>query len=271
MKIITTITMFLACVAAHAQSVTYNHDASVMNQFLVGETGAGHLTPDLYYDALHKSYRNSAMMTSKQMFRLQMMQALSKEETHAEVIDSILTDRVKVELKNVADRTPGVLDAAYMVEKSKIEKALAVFKGNIEKITLSGGTSAQYRQWLECYNAVYCGLQAVRDAYMPQGSRKEQYLAIYQDILRKNVEVCQVLDFLREQRELKRHPNKKVRPLPKTQVGRIAKHAHGRWKVALAGVTGYNNEHEETADERLQDLLENNGNEESAKKKGRRP
>ena len=77
----------------HAQTVTYNHDASVMNQFLVGETGAGHLTPDLYYDALHKSYRNSAMMTSKQMFRLQMMQALSKEETHAEVIDSMLTDR----------------------------------------------------------------------------------------------------------------------------------------------------------------------------------
>ena len=115
MKIITTITMFLACVAAHAQSVTYNHDASVMNQFLVGETGAGHLTPDLYYDALHKSYRNSAMMTSKQMFRLQMMQALSKEETHAEVIDSMLTDRSRVELKNIADRGP----AATSMQKVK--------------------------------------------------------------------------------------------------------------------------------------------------------
>lgn len=218
----------------HAQTVTYNHDASVMNQFLVGETGAGHLTPDLYYDALHKSYRNSAMMTNKQMFRLQMKTlALTKEETHAEVIDSMLTDRSRVELKNVADRTPGVLDAAYMIEKSKIESKLAVFKGNIEKITLSGGTSAQYRQWLECYNAVYCGLQAVRDAYMPQGSRKEQYLAIYQDILRKNVEVCELLECLRVMRNVKKmsQPNA-LRP--RSDFGRIAKVAKGRWKYALA-------------------------------------
>ena len=252
MKIITTITMFLACVSAHSQ--THNHDASVMNQFTVGETGLGHLTPDLYYDALHKSYRNSAMMTSKQMFRLQMMQALSKEEGYAEVIDSMLTDRVKVELKNVADRTPGVLDAAYMVEKSKIEKALAVFKGNIEKITLSGGTSAQYRQWLECYNAVYCGLQAVRDAYMPQGSRKEQYLAIYKDILQKNVEVCEVLECLREMRDIKKLKDAEL-VYPRSDFSRIAIIAKGRWKYALATGSGTSASiSQETADDRLDRL-----------------
>ena len=31
---------------ALAQSVTYNHDESVMNQFTIGETGAGSFTPD---------------------------------------------------------------------------------------------------------------------------------------------------------------------------------------------------------------------------------
>lgn len=35
---------------------TYNHDASVYNQFLVTETGGGSLTPSLYYDALHRGY-----------------------------------------------------------------------------------------------------------------------------------------------------------------------------------------------------------------------
>ena len=49
-----------------AQSVTYNHDESVMNQFTIGETGAGSFTPDWYYDVLHKNYRNGAMMTNKQ-------------------------------------------------------------------------------------------------------------------------------------------------------------------------------------------------------------
>ena len=55
-----------AIVSANAQSVTYNHDSSVMNQFTIGEVGIGSFTPDLYYDALHKSYRNGAMMTNKQ-------------------------------------------------------------------------------------------------------------------------------------------------------------------------------------------------------------
>ena len=39
-----------------AQSVTYNHDESVMNQFTIGETGAGSFTPDWYYDVLHKNF-----------------------------------------------------------------------------------------------------------------------------------------------------------------------------------------------------------------------
>ena len=41
-----------AMVGVKAQYVTYNHDSSVMNQFTIGEIGAGSFTPDLYYDAL---------------------------------------------------------------------------------------------------------------------------------------------------------------------------------------------------------------------------
>lgn len=253
MKIITTITMFLACVSAHSQ--TYNHDASVMNQFTVGETGLGHLTPDLYYDGLHKSYRNSAMTTNKQLFRLQLKtMALSKEEGHAEVIDSTLNDRVNVEWKNIADRTPGVLDASYMIEKSKIEGKLALLKANIEKITLSGGTSADYRQWLERYNAIYCGLQAVRDAYMPQGSRKVQYLEIYKDILQKNIEVCELLEYLRAARDAKKL-RRRAKLVPRSDHARIARSAHGRWKIAMAAGSGFSGDYsEESADDRLDRL-----------------
>ena len=220
-----------------AQSVTYNHDESVMNQFTIGETGAGSFTPDFYYDALHKNYRNGAMMTNKQFFRTQMQLMLHQEEPHAEALDSALTQRMRVEAINMADRTPGVTDLAYQVEKSKIEGKLDILKRNIERITLEGGTVQSYRTWLERYNAINCGLQAVRDAYMPMGERKEQYLAIYRDILVKNVEVCEYITYLRSLKEVKNQPESA--PVPhKANITTICRNAHGRWKVAMAAGSG---------------------------------
>ena len=134
-----------------AQSITYNHDESVMNQFTIGETGAGSFTPDWYYDVLHKNYRNGAMMTNKQFFRSQMNLTLYQEVPHSEAIDSALNERLRVEGLNMADRTPGVTDLAYQVEKGKIEGKLAVLKQNIERITLEGGSAGEYRTWLERY------------------------------------------------------------------------------------------------------------------------
>ena len=220
-----------------AQSVTYNHDESVMNQFTIGETGAGSFTPDFYYDALHKNYRNGAMMTNKQFFRTQMQLMLHQEEPHAEALDSALTERMRVEAINLADRTPGVTDLAYQVEKSKIEGKLDILKRNIERITLEGGTVQSYRTWLERYNAINCGLQAVRDAYMPMGERKEQYLAIYRDILVKNVEVCEYITYLRSLKDVKNQPD--YAPAPRrANITTICRSAHGRWKVAMAAGSG---------------------------------
>ncbi|MBR4363539.1 MAG: DUF5045 domain-containing protein [Prevotella sp.] len=226
-----------AIVSANAQSVTYNHDSSVMNQFTIGEVGLGSFTPDLYYDALHKSYRNGAMMTNKQLFRTQMHLELNKEEGHAEALDSALNERKRVEALNIADRTPGVTDVAWQVEKGKIENKLDIFKKNIERLTTEGAPAKVYIIWMERYNCLNCGLQAVRDAYMPQGKRKEQYIAIYKDILEKNTEVCEYISYLRYEKMIKRDSTK-IRPLPKTKVGLIARTALGRWKIANTGVAG---------------------------------
>ena len=106
-------------------------------------------------------------MTNKQFFRSQMNLTLYQEVPHAEALDSALTERMRVEAKNIADRTPGLTDIAWQVERGKIESKLSVLKGNIERITLEGGSAHSYTTWLERYNAINCGLQAVRDAYMP--------------------------------------------------------------------------------------------------------
>lgn len=224
-------------VVIQAQSVTYNHDASVMNQFTIGEIGAGSFTPDLYYDALHRNYRNGAMTTNKQFYRSQMKLVLFPEEGHAEALDSALTERKRVEEMNIADRSPGVTDVAWQVEKGKIENKLDIFKKNIERLTLEGASAKEYQNWLERYNCINCGLQAVRDAYMPQGKRKEQYIEIYKDILLKNTEVCEFINYLRYQKMIK-SDSTKICPLPKTKVALIARTAHGRWKVAMAAGSG---------------------------------
>ena len=235
--LVTMIVLSVSFMTSKAQSVTYNHDASVMNQFTIGEIGTGSFTPDVYYDALHKNYRNGAMMTNKQFFRTQLKLVLTPEEGHAEALDSALSQRMRVEVLNIADRTPGVTDVAWQVEKSKIESKLSIFKSNIEKLTLEGAKPSEYRIWLERYNAINCGLQAVRDAYMPQGKRKEQYIEIYKDILLKNTEVCEYISYLRYQKMIKRDSTK-IRPIPKTKLGLIARTAHGRWKIALAAGGG---------------------------------
>ena len=59
--------MMMLCFNSSAQSyVTYNHDATKMNQITVQEIGAGGLTPAFYYDALHNSYQKSAAKKNKQ-------------------------------------------------------------------------------------------------------------------------------------------------------------------------------------------------------------
>ena len=240
-KVMMVVVMLFTACQVYGQGMTYNHDASVMNQFTIGETGAGSFTPDFYYDLFHKTYRNSAMMSSKQVFRSQMTLTLHKQEPYAEAIDSALNDRKRVELLNIADRTPGLTDVAWQVERGKIEGKLANLKQNIERITICGGTVQSYREWLERYNALQCGIDAIRNEYMPQGSRKEQYIAIYKDILNKNVEVCEYLEYLRAAQEAKKHTNgsaRQVAPLDSTQIGRIARSSHGRWKIALAAVSG---------------------------------
>ena len=229
--------MVMFTMTVTAQSMTYNHDASVMNQFTIGEVGLGSFTPDLYYDTFHKNYRNGAMKTNKQLFRTQMLQTLTSEVDHAEALDSALTERMRVESKNIADRTSGATDAAWLVERNKIESKLGMFKNNIERLTMEGASASVYRSWLERYNCINCGLQAVRDAYMPQGNRKDQYIAIYKDILLQNTEVCEYLQYLRAVKSVKQM-NDTTKRLPRVQFGSIARSAHGRWKIALSASSG---------------------------------
>ena len=164
------------CVAsATAQNVTYNHDSAKQNQFTVAEIGSGSLTPDLYYTLLHNSYRKTASAKNKLSFR-----------TTAGIAG----------YWQVADRTGGALDVAWLAEGDKLNSKMADFKKNIDRILQLGGSPGQQTVWKEYYNVFKSAIKATQEAYMPNSQRKKQYLGIYADVSRKNEELVRYLVYL---------------------------------------------------------------------------
>lgn len=169
--------------AAHAQSVTYNHDSSKQNQITVMETGTGALTPELYYTLLHNSYKKSAATKNKLSFRTLAGVNLYNQVDDAEAIDSALVSRAKIEALNVADRQ---VDLAWLAEGDKIDSQMERLQTNIDRILLAGGTPDDKERWTEYYRVYQSAINATKDAYMPNAQRKKEYLRIYEDIVRQN-------------------------------------------------------------------------------------
>lgn len=174
------------CSVVMAQSVTYNHDDAKMNQITVMEIGSGGLTPSLYYTLLHKSYQKSASSKNKLAYRTTAGLNLYAQVDEAEALDSALNQRAKIEALNVADRSGGTLDLAWMAESDKLNSKLADFERNIHRVLEVGGTANEQVHWKEYYNVYQCAIKAAQNAYMPNAQRKKEYLRIYADVARKN-------------------------------------------------------------------------------------
>lgn len=174
------------CPLVMAQSVTYNHDDAKMNQITVMEIGSGGLTPSLYYNLLHKSYQKSASSKNKLAFRTTAGLNLYAQVDDAEALDSALNKRAKIEALNVADRSGGALDLAWVAESGKLNSKMADFERNIRRVLEVGGTGNEQTHWKEYYNVYQSAIKAAQNAYMPNAQRKKEYLRIYADVARKN-------------------------------------------------------------------------------------
>jgi len=205
--IFTTVLATVALLTAEAQSVTYNHDDAVMNQVTVQETGSGSLTPDLYYDVFHKSYRNSASETNKLSYRTMTAAYMKLQEPYAEKIDSDLVKRAKVEAANLLDRE---VDAVWLVEKGKVNGALDRFR--------------------EVYDMIVSGVQYIQGGYIPNSERQTQYLQICKDVKQRDALLLKQLRILKERRGLSWSNRKLHRPdglVRKSSLNGIT-----RWKIA---------------------------------------
>ena len=103
---------------------------------------------------------------------------------------------------------------------------------------MKGGTSQDYREWLEIYNCLQTALKAVRDAYMPLNERKKQYLEIYHDIVLRNSQLVQYVTSLSYGKEAEELLHSKVSPRY-VRLSSYTSDAMGRWKVSMAaGIIG---------------------------------
>ena len=180
----TCIGLTMLCINTSAQSyVTYNHDATKMNQITVQEIGVGGLTPAFYYDVFHNSYQKSAARKNKLGFRSLAGVSAYQQVDVADSIKEALTRRAEIEALNVADRQ---IDIAWLAEGDKITDKLTVFEDNINRIVGAGGSIADKSRWDEYAKMFKTAIKVTQDAYMPNAQRKRQYLAIYADLSQQN-------------------------------------------------------------------------------------
>lgn len=194
MRYITTIVMCVVAVfECLAQKPSYNHDAAKMNQITVMETGAGALTPIVYYRLLHNNYQKSAAIKNKLEFRTASGIGAYQQVEYADSLAAYLEARAKIEALNMADRQ---IDLAWKTEGSKINDKMDAFHNNINRIVPAGGTPKDRQRWDTYYKMFQTAIKATREAYMPNAQRKREYLSIYADLTKQNeILVRQLVQF----------------------------------------------------------------------------
>ena len=92
-----------------------------------------------------------------------------------------------------------------------------------------GGSPADRSDWLDIYKSIDCGLQAVKNAYLPMSMRKKEYLSIYKDLVKYNQGLCQHLYQLKNRKQMSGGAIK-----PDTVcVEEVARGAYDRWRNTI--------------------------------------
>ncbi|MCC8175629.1 MAG: DUF5045 domain-containing protein [Bacteroidales bacterium] len=213
---------------------SYAHDDTKQNQITVMELGTGNLTPELYYQLLHNSYRNSAAAKNKLGFRTTASLGAYQQVDDAEKLDSAMVKRAEIEALNVADRTGGAADLAWMAEGSKVTAKMSAFHTNINRIVPAGGTPSIRDRWLELYNCYNAAIRATQDAYMPNAQRKKEYLRIYAEILKQNENLVRYLVILNQNARTSRLLAVQPNEMPDKR-DEFSAEAYQRWRAASMG------------------------------------
>lgn len=225
----------MCVLTTYAQGKTFNHDASFLQQFLVTEGFGGKLTPAMWYELFHNDYSHWALSTGKSIYRSDFMREIDKEEGYSEKIDSAMFKRAEQEVIYMVDRTASIVDIAWQAEGAKVEAKLKQFDDAINSLSSYGVPYREIESFRTQYNCITFGLNEVRKAYMPTSKRREQYIAIQEDLTIKTKKAYDFLFYYDSLRKINRMSE--GQRVGRAKIASIASSVRERWSSTLSAVS----------------------------------
>lgn len=183
-----------------AQTYTFNHDPAVMNQFMMTEGLGGVAVPDIYYDTFHSGYRQWAMLQGKSELRMAELLEIVTQPKMAEDVDSALSRRNKIEILNIADR---MTDVAWQTEGKKLESLYDEDAELIRHLSKYGASLKVREAYERRLVAIDFSIRETRDAYMPNGKRKDSFLADYDALVSLRRDLRDLLIYYKSLKDIK--------------------------------------------------------------------
>ena len=181
----------------------------------------------------YKKYQKDANARNKLLYRTEVMGYTTLEQDLAEKVDSDYTKRAKVEAINIVSRS-SASDLSWVLEKSKLDGKMEIFNKNINNIVSYGGSPNDYQSWRNLYNCFETAIKITHESYQDLGKRKKEYLAIYQDVVKRNLTLVKQLLYWNSLKKSEKISEQAVTPERLSSNVVIAKDAYKRWQAAMA-------------------------------------
>lgn len=210
-----------------AQNVTYIHDTTKQGQFTMQETGAGSFSgnSEWYYDIIHNSYKRTITATNKNLYRAAAYQGSYEQVSYADSIKERLEARAKVEALNIADRQ---IDLAWLTEQSKIENAMTKYRNNLSLLAMYGASSDERDDWAMYTKMWDFEIDRTRKAYMANSERQKEFLCIYDDIVKRNMQLIKRTRYLKALKGSQETLQASTRP--PSRLSQCVTESYNRWR-----------------------------------------
>lgn len=166
-----------------------------------------------HLDLIHRSYRWNAFIYPMSILRSEEYAFVSDEEKYAAGIDSLMRKRALQEILKMGERN---VNLEKMIEGKRADEERDKLRKNIQALNrYSYGTDTNVNGWEMLLGAFRNEMDAIDEAYMPQGCRKAAYsglcsflqelnMSVERDIARCRAETA-IMDLRRDNSKLHRY------------------------------------------------------------------
>lgn len=195
------------------------------------ETGNGNLSSYNFYYWLYHSGTNTSNVNlrNKLLQRSENALKVNKQIAAADSLDSVTVRRAEeLMFINLYDKSAAVAAEFTTIDKNRLESVLKDFSKNVSRIPLSAGKET-IDLWKTKYNSVNQGMNIAATYRMSTIDRKKCYINLYNDAVKLNSSLCNLLSYLTAMDAVKSVGSGSVRKLDKAS---YKNYVFARWKLA---------------------------------------